>query len=105
MAFQVDQTCYQSVDEAGAAFAAKYNGFMYSNGSTLYRTNVSYNLSQITYKVINVSTGGTVSTQTVAFATGPCGMLDWQDTLALSWMVVAVWVVAFAYRRYRDAAK
>jgi len=105
MPFQVDSTCYADVDSAGQAFAAKYNGHMFSNGATLYRTNVSYSGLQVTYKVLNVSSGATVSTTVLTFPSTPCGMLDWQDSLALSWMVVAVWVVAYVFNRYREAAR
>ncbi|MDO8699118.1 MAG: hypothetical protein Q7J75_01610 [Rhodoferax sp.] len=96
MAYQVGPFCYASALDAVAAMASSQVGAVVVKGSVAYVVDVgSYTASSITYALRPVD-GGAVISSTTAVAPLPCGLLDWQDGLALGWGVALVWLAVAA---------
>jgi hypothetical protein len=109
-AYQNGSVCYATAKGAVAAYASTQAvTTRTSQGSTnsCYAAAAgSEEAPVLTYKCEPQQVGGVKAADyAVAYVPPPCGLVDWQDALALSWLVVGVWIVAAIIgRMYRSAA-
>ena len=98
MGFQVGSLCYGTALDAVQAIAAGQVGTILVKGSVVYVVDVSAVTDASITTVLNPVGGGTALTTVVPVTPQPCGLLEWQDTLALGWLVVAAWVAVYAVK-------
>jgi len=94
--FQVGDTCYADYSNALNAYASKLSGQVIANGD-LVIVKVSGGMV-LDIRHYSSTTGAAIS-QTF-LSTVPlvpdCGLISLDDSLSMSWMVVAAWAVAFS---------
>lgn len=96
MAFQVGPFCYGDAVAAVQAIASAQVGTVVVHGGAAYVVDAaSVTGESITYSLQPVA-GGSALTATVAVTPQPCGLLDWQDGLALGWGVAVAWIAVAA---------
>lgn len=92
MAYQVGTSCYGSALDAVAAIASSQVGALVQHGGAAYVVNVSSSTAaSITYFLQPVVGGSSIS-YTASVTPQPCGLMDWQDGIALGWAVAAAWI-------------
>lgn len=95
--FQVGETCYANYSDGLNAFAAKMSGQVIANGDlVIVKVSGGSTLDIRHYS----STNGAAISQTFITTTPiipDCGLITLEDSLSMSWMVIAVWAVAFGY--------
>ena len=90
--FQVGAVCYTDSLAAVRAMAAQEVGSIRQIGTQQYVVDsTNQTATSITYRFRDVMSA-TVITSTETVNPQPCGLLDWQDGLALGWAVAAVWL-------------
>lgn len=96
MAFQVDQACYATAQQAAQASASKLVGAVVVQGGNSYVINVVATAeTSITYAFQPVASGAPF--QLVApYTAQPCGLLQVEDGLAMGWMVAGVWLGVYS---------
>jgi len=96
MAFQVDQACYATAQQAAQASASKLVGAVVEHGGNAYVINVAATAdASITYAFQPVASGAAF--QLVApYSAQPCNLLGVEDGLAMGWMVAGVWLGVYA---------
>lgn len=101
--YQVDQSCYGTVQQSIEAIAARVTGSTVQVGSNPYRLDASFvSPSSVSYQGTQLNGTGTF-TKTIAITPEPCNALDVTDGVALAWLVVGVWVAAYALTVLRKA--
>lgn len=101
--YQVDQACYPTLQTAIEAICAKTTGQFTMVGTNPYRVDTTFSApSSITYQGSQLNGTGTF-TRTHAITPEPCNVLTTEDGVQLAWLVVAVWVAAFAIIVLRKA--
>lgn len=96
MSYQVGAVCYSSESAAASAIAAQSVGSVVTHSGAAFVVNVSdISASSISYQLVPFGGGATVGVS-VPINLQPCGMLDWQDGLALGWAVAGVWIAVAA---------
>ena len=104
MAYQVGLVCYGTPQEAASAVASGESGKLLEAGSVVYVVDASVSSAgSITYTLSPVG-GGTAVTSAHAVELQPCGLLEWEDSLAISWGIATAWIVTFAVLQLRKAA-
>lgn len=104
MAFQVGASCYGSAPEAVAAIASSQVGAVVQHGGAAYVVNVpSLTGSSITYNLQPLAGGSPIS-YTAAVTPQPCGLMGWEDALALSWAIATAWIATAVVLHLRKAA-
>lgn len=98
MGFQVSHQCYESAIASVRAVAAEQVGTILAKGSTIYMVDVPTVTASTMTVVLRPVGGGTALTTVVTVTPQTCGLLEWQDTLALGWAVVAAWIAVYAIR-------
>ena len=98
MGWQVGSLCYGTALDAVHAIAAGQVGTIVVRGSAVYVVDVSAVTDASITTVLNPVGGGAAITTVVSVTPQPCGLLEWQDTLALGWLVVAAWVAVYAVK-------
>jgi hypothetical protein len=103
MAYQVGATCYDSASDAVSAIASSQVGAVVQHGGAAYVVNApSLTGASITYLLQPVAGGAAIS-YTAAVTPQPCGLLDWQDGLAISWGIAAAWIATAVVLSLRKA--
>lgn len=96
MAFQVGAFCYGDAQAAAAATASAQAGAVVQHGGAAYVVNVAaVAADSITYSLAPVQ-GGPAITVVAPFSAQPCGLMDWQDGLALGWGVAGAMLAVAA---------
>ncbi len=104
MSFQVGASCYGSETAALSAIAAGESGKVVPAGSVVYVVDaVPLGSSSITYTLTPIDGSPAVS-HVQAVTLSECGLLDWEDGLALGWGVAGAWLLTFAVLIMRKAA-
>ena len=104
MGYQVGFSCYGSDLASTQAIAAGEVGKVVEAGSVVYVVDASVSSAgSITYTLSPVG-GGTAVTSAHAVELQPCGLLEWEDSLAISWGIATAWIVTFAVLQLRKAA-
>lgn len=104
MGYQVGFRCYGSDLAATQAIAAVEVGKVVEAGSVVYVVDASVtSAGSITYTLSPVG-GGTAVTSVHAVELQPCGLLEWEDALTMSWGIATAWILAFAVLQLRKAA-
>lgn len=102
--YQVGDTCYADVPTALDAYAAQVSGHVIGGGTSGYLVTASrLDNTQIVLREYNLSTGSETSAVLVSPSLPPCAKLDTVEGLQLSWMVIGVWLAAWAFTQYRKA--
>lgn len=96
MAYQVGSACYPTAVAAAQVSASSQIGAVVTHGSTSYVINATAaDDTSITYVLAPVG-GGTAITVVSPYDAQPCALMDYQDGLAMAWLVVAAWASAYA---------
>jgi len=111
--YQVDSVCYPTAMVAAQAFASGLGGgpwsvgsaacsgaYTVSAGGTEGAPTLVYTLTKLAGTCISPSP----ASYTVAFAPSPCGLLDWEDGLAVGWGIAAAWIAVAVVLFLRKAA-
>lgn len=100
---QVGATCYSSDAAAVSAMASAEVGKVVPAGASVYVVNaVPASDASITYTLTPLDATAPI-TYTVAVTVQPCGLIDWADSLAVSWLVGGCWLLAAAVLTLRRA--
>jgi hypothetical protein len=104
MAFQVGSFCYGDAAQAVSAIASAQVGTVVQHGGAAYVVDAaSSDASSITYSFSPLG-GGSALTLVAPVTPQPCGLLDWQDGLALGWSIAGVWIAVAAVMVLRKGA-
>ena len=104
MAYQVGTTCYGSASQALSAIASDQLGSVVVHGGAAYVVGVdAVASSSITYSFTPIA-GGAPFISVVSMTPQPCGLMDWQDGLALGWGIATAWILTAAVMHLRKAA-
>jgi len=105
MAYQVGPTCYGDAVAAVSAIASAQVGSIVQHGGSAMVVDVSaVSETSITYQFRPIA-GGEAVTLVQAVSLQPCGLLDWQDGLALGWGIALVWLAGAAVMALRKGAE
>ena len=98
MGYSVGATCYPTALAANVAAGSAQSGAVVSAGSSVYVVELgTVTASSIQYRFVQVG-GSQVVTKVATSNPPPCGLIEWGDTLELSWAVVAAWAAAYGVR-------
>lgn len=108
MAYQVGASCYSDASAAVAAIASSQVGTLVQHGGAAYVVDAtSSDAASITYRLQPVAPLLLLPTRTIELTASvtpqPCGLLDWQDGLALGWSVAAAWIATAVVLHLRKA--
>lgn len=104
MAYQVGTTCYGNAAQALSAAASAQVGGVVVHGGAAYVVGVNaVASSSITYSFTPIA-GGNAFNSVVYMTPQPCGLMDWQDGLALGWGIATAWILTAAVLHLRKAA-
>jgi hypothetical protein len=98
MGWQVDGACYATQLQAVQAAVSGEVGKVVTIGTAGYVVDVAATTAASATYVFRRVDGTSDLTQVVSLTPQPCGLLEWQDGLQLSWAVFAIWLSAYGLR-------
>lgn len=105
--FQVDQHCYSSALAAARAYASGLRLEPMPTEMGLYlgvpTVQGTADAPTVGYQFTHAQNGEPGPLMLVPFDPQPCGLIDWQDALQVSWLVAGVWLAVYAIKQLAKA--
>lgn len=96
MGYQQAGHCYATPEAAATAAASEHAGSLLATSGGIHAVTVeAVTGTAITYRLISQSAANTL---VVPYQAQQCQLIEAADALSLAWMVVGVWISAWAVR-------